>query len=171
MNTRMNLAAAVAALGLTCAWTAQAGDSNCSDGGVYTDPETEPAEPVTKDGDDYEEETTTSGDPELLAPAVRYLDYEVHKGKTKLSFRIKEGGTLKFKNKSTTKTLRIKSDAKLAPFDVPGDPEPRWEFTVNPKSNSDVIIDEKYVAGMCFTYSTQIDGATAEDPIVIIERK
>lgn len=171
MNTRTKVAATVAALGLTCAWTAQATDPNCSDDGVYTEPETEPDEPLAKDGDDYKGETTTSGDPEILAPPVRYLDYEVHKGKTKLSFRIKEGGTLKFKNKSTTKTLRIKSDAKFAPFVVQGDPEPRWEFTVNRKSNTDVTIDEKYVDGMCFTYSTQIDGATAEDPIVIIERK
>ena len=107
MNTRMKLATAVAALGLTCAWTAQADESNCSEG-TYTDPETEQAEPVTKGGDDSKEgmDTTTSGDFEMLAPTTRYFDFEVHDGKTKMSYRIKERGTLKFKNKSPDKILR-----------------------------------------------------------------
>ncbi len=77
MDTRMKLAAAVAALGLTCAWTAQADESNCSEG-TYTVPETEQVEPVTKGGDDSKEgmDTTILGDFELLAPATRYFDFE-----------------------------------------------------------------------------------------------
>jgi hypothetical protein len=171
MNTRMKLATAVAAVGLTCAWMAQADESNCSSEGKYNDPETAQAEPVTKSGDDSKEgmNTTTSGDPELLAPGTRWLDYEVHEGKTKMSFRIKEGGTLKFKNKSPDKILRIKSDAKRPPFDVPDSSKPQWEFTVDRKSSLSVDIDEAYVHGDCFTYSSQIGESTAEDPIVIIE--
>ena len=172
MSTGMSHAAAVAALGLACAWTARADESNCSDG-KYTYRESEQAEPVTKGGGDSKEglNTATSEDFELLAPATRYIDYEVHDGKTKMSFRIKEGGTLKFKNKSADRILRIKSDARLPPFDVPEHPEPRWEFTVDPKDDLDVTIDAAYVAGSCFTYSSQIGDSDAEDPIVIIERK
>lgn len=172
MNTRMKLATAVAALGLTCAWTAQADESNCSEG-TYTDPETEQAEPVTKGDDDSKEgvDTTTSGDFEMLAPTTRYFDFEVHDGKTKVSYRIKERGTLKFKNKSPDQILRIKSDAKRPPFDVPHNSKPQWEFTVGPKSHLSVDIDEAYVHGDCFTYSSQIGGSTADDPIVIIERR
>jgi len=172
MNTRMNLPTAVAALGLACAWTAQADESNCSKG-KYNEPETAQAEPVTKGGDDSKEgmDTTTSGDLELLAPGTRWLDYEVHDGKTKMSFRIKERGTLKFKNKSPDKTLLIKSDPELPPPFVPEDSKPLRELTVGAKSTLDVHIDAAYVAGDCFTYSSQIGESTAEDPIVIIERR
>jgi hypothetical protein len=170
MNTRMKLA--VAALGLTCAWTAQADESNCSEG-KYTYRETEQAEPVTKGGDDSKEgmNTTTSGDFELMAPATRWFDFEVHNGTTKMSYRIKERGTLKFKNKSPDKILRIKSDAKRPPFDVPDNSKPQWEFTVDPKSSLSVDIDDAYVHGDCFTYSSQIGESTPDDPIVIIERR
>jgi hypothetical protein len=172
MKTNIKLATAVAALGLTCSWMAQADESNCS-AGKYNDPEPAQAEPVIKGGDDSKEgmNTTTSVDLEVLVPGTRYLDYEVHDGKTKMSFRIKEGGTLKFHNKSTDKTLHIRSDAKLPPFDVPDSSKPQWEFTVDPKSNLEVRINEDYVAGDCFTYSSQIGDSTAEDPIVIIERR
>ena len=173
MNTRMKLVSAIAAIGLTCSSLAEADESNCSSEGKYTNPETGQVKPATEVGDDYKQavNTTTSSDAEIQAPSVRYFNYEVHDGKTKMSFRIKEGGTLKFKNKSLTKTLRIKSDAKLAPFDVEGSAEPRWNFDVDPKSDVDVTIDERYIAGMCFTYSSQIDGSDLEDPIVIIEKK
>ena len=88
-----------------------------------------------------------------------------------MSFRIKERGTLKFKNKSPDKILRVKSDAKRPPFDVSDYSKPQWEFTVGPKSTLSVDIDEAYVHGDCFTYSSQIGDSTADDPIVIIERR
>src|SRR5688572_14507512 len=122
MNTRTKLATAVAALGLTCAATALADESNCSKG-KYNEPETAQAEPVTKGGDDSKEgmDTTTSGDLELLAPGTRWLDYEVHDGKTKMSFRIKEGERLRLRNNSPNKTLLIRSDPDLQPPSVPKD--------------------------------------------------
>jgi hypothetical protein len=172
MKTSTKLTTAVAALGLTCAWMAQADESNCS-AGKYNDPEPAQAEPVTRGGDDSKDgmSKTTSVDLELLAPGTRYLDYEVHDGKTKMSFRIKEGGELKFKNKSLDKTLLIKSDAGLPPPFVPENSKPVREFTVDAGSEKKVTIDDAYKHGDCFTYSSQIGDSTAEDPIVIIERR
>ncbi|HEU4517268.1 MAG TPA: hypothetical protein VFR77_08195 [Steroidobacteraceae bacterium] len=173
MNRRMKLAAAVSALGLTSGCMAQADDSNCTDG-KYIEPATGQAEPVTKDGDDYKEDThaTTAGDVALLAPATRYFAYEIHDGQTKVSFRIKEGGMLKFKNKSLKENLVITSGATLEPFDDDDDDgtPSKSSVTVGKDSEKGVRIDKRYVAGTCFTFSSRIGQSQEEDPIVIIER-
>lgn len=110
-------------------------------------------------------------DPIEPAATVLSFDLEVHNGMTKKSFRIKERGTLKIKNKSPDKILRIESDDDPPPFDVPGYSTPQSEFTVDPHSTRNVTIAETYVDGMRFTYKSEIEGSLPEDPIVIIERR
>lgn len=79
MNTRIKLAAALAALGLVYAWTAK---------GAYDGTSAECNDPP----------------PTLLSFAL-----EVHEGVTKNSFRIAEGGWLRITNKSPDKPLRIQT--------------------------------------------------------------
>jgi hypothetical protein len=110
-------------------------------------------------------------DPVEPAATELSFDLEVHNGMTKKSFRIKEGGTLKIRNKSPDAELLIESDDDPPPFDVPGFPCPRRAFTVAAHSTLRVGISAAYVAGMRFTYRSTIQGSTPEDPIVIIERR
>lgn len=110
-------------------------------------------------------------DPIEPAATMLSFDLEVHNGMTKKSFRIKERGTLKIKNKSHDKTLRIESDDDPPPFDVSGFSAPQSGFSVDPNSTLNVTIAAAYVHGMRFTYSSKIDGSIPEDPIVIIERR
>lgn len=133
MNTKMMLPAA--ALGLICAWTAQADEC---------------VEP---------------------APMMLSFNLEVHEGMTKTAFRLKERGSLKFTNKSEDKPLQVRSDAKAPPFEVPGVSTPQSGFTVPPGSTLSVTIAAAYEVGSRFTFSSQIEGSKAEDPIVIIERR
>jgi hypothetical protein len=110
-------------------------------------------------------------DPIEPAATVLSFELEVHNGMTKKSFRIKERGTLKIRNKSPDAILRIESGDDPPPFDVPGFPAPQSEFTVAAHSTLSVAIAEAYVAGMRFTYQSTIEGSSPEDPIVIIERR
>jgi hypothetical protein len=110
-------------------------------------------------------------DPAEPAATSLSFDLEVHKGRTKTSFRIKERGTLKIKNKSLDRALRIESDDDPAPFIVEDCTNPQSGFTVNADSKMNVTIAEAYVAGMRFTFTSTIDGSIADDPIVIIERR
>ena len=155
MNTKMKVAAALAALGLLSHWTTQAAE------------ETAQAEAVVKDAEVSKGEASYP-----LEPAATTLSFalEVHDGKTKHSFRIQEGGTLKFKNKSKDKDLQIKAKGPSAPFvDVRGDPKPRWDVTIPPGATASVKVSGDYKKGDSFTYSSRIGESEEDDPIVIIE--
>ena len=112
-----------------------------------------------------------SDDPLEPAETSLSFDLEVHNGRTKTSVRIKERGTLKIKNKSLDKTLRIESADSPPPFMVPGYANAQSGFTVDEDSSVTVTISAAYVDGMRFTYTSTIAGSIPEDPIVIIERR
>ena len=122
-----------------------------------------------------------------MVPAATSLsfDLEVHNGRTKTSVRIKEGGTLKVKNKSLAKTLRIESEDSPPPFMVPGYADAQSGLPFGDQEDPTVPIDEiivqpgqsetvqihKHFTDAEFMYEARIEGAAAEDPIVIIERR
>ena len=104
-----------------------------------------------------------------LTPDNIWIALEVHDGMTKTVYKIKENGWLKFKNKSQDKTLTITSDNTPLPFLVEGEPPAVAGFVVEANSNLNVRIAPTYVEGNWFAYKAQIEGSTAEDPIVIVD--
>jgi hypothetical protein len=108
-------------------------------------------------------------EPEPLAPDNISIALEVHNGMTKTVYKIKQNGLLKFRNKSHDKTLTIMSANEPLPFLVPGQSGPQSGFVVAENSNLTVQIAPSYGVGDWFAYTAQIEGSTAEDPIVIVD--
>jgi hypothetical protein len=107
-------------------------------------------------------------EPEPFTPDNIWIALEVHNGMTKTVHKIKQNGWLKFRNKSPDKTLTITS-ANEPPFLVPGQPGPQSGFVVQPNSHLNVQVASTYGIGDSFAYTAQIEGSTAEDPIVIVD--
>ena len=99
------------------------------------------------------------------------LELAVHKGMTKTVHRIKERGSLKFRNKSKDKILTIASEDDPPPFMVAGCANPQSTFDVPKNDSRTVTIASAYVVGTQFAYTATIDGSLPEDPIVIIDRR
>jgi hypothetical protein len=99
------------------------------------------------------------------------VELAVHNGMTKTVLRIKVRGSLKFSNSSKDKSLTIASSNVPPPFVVPGCATPQSQFTVPKKDKLTVTVSEAYDLDSYFTYTAQIEGSTAEDPIVIIDRR
>jgi hypothetical protein len=99
------------------------------------------------------------------------IELAVASGQTKTVHRIKQGGSIKFKNGSQTGILTIASPAAEAPFVPPDCVNAVSSFEVGPGAGRTVTISEAYEVGASFTYTAQIEGSLQEDPIVIIERR
>ncbi|HET8690779.1 MAG TPA: hypothetical protein VFM30_01465 [Steroidobacteraceae bacterium] len=99
------------------------------------------------------------------------VELAVESGQTKSVLRIRKGGAFKFRNASETETLTISSPAAEPPFVLDGCSTGVSSFDVPPHGSRTVTISEAYDDGASFSYSAQIEGSMAEDPIVIIERR
>lgn len=99
------------------------------------------------------------------------LELMVHNGMTKSVLKIKERGSLKFRNKSRDNTLRIASNDDPPPFMVPGYADAQSGFDVLKNSHLIVTVSSSYVVGMQFAYTARIGDSLPEDPIVIIDRR
>jgi hypothetical protein len=110
----------------------------------------------------------TTEDTTAVDASVELDDYN---GKTMTVHRMKRGGKMRFKNKNLRNELLINSNSSPPPFIVEGSATPRSWFTVARDTPAIVTISDAYDVGMSFTYSAQINGTTAEDPIVIIDRR
>ena len=163
MNTTTKLATAVAALGLTWAWTTQADDPKS-------------ATSAHVGGEKPQAEAVVEGREHAVEPAATSLSfaYRVHGKMTKEVFKIKQDGRLKIENQSPDHNLRIEAqeieEKKGPPFEVPGISTPQLGFTVPPKSKIEVKIAGAYTEGDEFTFQSRIGESQVNDPIVIIER-
>ena len=99
------------------------------------------------------------------------VELAVELGQTKSVHRIRRGGAFRFRNGSETATLVIASPATEPPFVLEGCATAVSTFDVAPESSRTVTISEAYDDGASFSYTAQIEGSLAEDPIVIIERR
>lgn len=99
------------------------------------------------------------------------VELAVDSGQTKSVLRIRKGGAFEFRNASETETLTISSPAAEPPFVLEGCHTGVSSFDVAPQSSRTVAISEAYDEDASFSYSAQIEGSEAEDPIVIIERR
>lgn len=99
------------------------------------------------------------------------VELAIESGQTKSVLRIRKGGAFEFRNASETEILTISSPAAEPPFVLEGCNTGVASFDVPPDSNRIVTISEAYDDGASFSYTAQIEGSQAEDPIVIIERR
>jgi hypothetical protein len=99
------------------------------------------------------------------------VELAIESGQTKSVLRIRKGGALGFRNASETGMLTITSPAAEPPFVLDGCDSGVSSFNVDPHSSRTVTISDAYDDGASFSYSAQIEGSLAEDPIVIIERR
>ena len=113
----------------------------------------------------------TPSDPGEQGQVDLTVELAVELGQTKSVHRLKKGGAFKFKNSSQSATLTIASPAPEPPFVLAGCNTGVSSFNVDPHSSKTVTISEAYDEGASFSYSAQIEGSQADDPIVIIERR
>ena len=113
---------------------------------------------------------TTPDPSQPLLAADLSIEVAEHQGKTMTVHRIKQNGKLMFRNKSR-QPLTISSAAADPPFVPEGCSSAVSSFIVQPDDKVTVIIAPAYVVGWKFTYQAQIEGAAAEDPIVIVDRR
>jgi len=106
----------------------------------------------------------------LLIPDLS-IEVEDYGGKTMTVHRIKQNGKIKFTNRNLVQPLTISSPAADSPFVPEGCSNAVSSFVVPANDKMTVTIAPTYVLGMKFTYSAQINGTSAEDPIVIVDRR
>jgi hypothetical protein len=100
--------------------------------------------------------------------ANRYIDVDRRGNKTMTRHRMGFQGTLRFKNWSDRRLVVTASTG--TPFKVAGCSEAVASFPVEAGLEMFVRIHPGYLDEE-FSYSAQIDGTEAEDPIVIIDRR
>ena len=100
--------------------------------------------------------------------ASRHIDVDKRGTKTMTRHRMGYRGTLTFKNLSNA-PLVITASAG-APFETQDCGDPVGTFSVPAGQEMSVKIHRTY-SGEEFSYSAQIEGTEAEDPIVIIDRR
>jgi hypothetical protein len=110
-------------------------------------------------------------DPEAINPEDLLLELSVHQGVTKTVHRIRWCGKLVFVNRFNDVPLEIESEDSPPPFVVPGCAAPQSRFTVAAGHNLIVSVSEAYPVRSQFTYSAKLEGTTAEDPIVVVDRR
>lgn len=99
--------------------------------------------------------------------AGKTIDVDKRGNKTMTRHRMGYQGVLRFNNKSSQPLVVAASTG--TPFELPDCNDPVGQFTVPGGGQVSVKIHATYTADE-FTYSAQIDGTEAEDPIVIIDR-
>lgn len=110
-------------------------------------------------------------DPEAINPEDLLYELSVHRGMTKSVRRARQNGRLIFNNRFNDKALTIECKDSPPPFVVEGCAGPQSKFTVPARGRLAVNISPSYAVGSQFAYSAQIEGSTAEDPIVVIDRR
>jgi hypothetical protein len=108
---------------------------------------------------------------ESLADGDLDVEVESFHGKTMTVRHVKHGGKLRYSNKDGAKKLLIMSPAADPPFITEESPDPVSWFEVLPGRFRFVRISTAYAPESRFTYTAIIDGASAEDPIVVIDRR
>lgn len=99
------------------------------------------------------------------------IEHRVYNGKTMSVRHVKRGGKLRFNNKDGERKLLIMSPAGNPPFVLSEGSTPVSWFEVRPEETKFVWISPLYGDDSWFTYTAIIDGSTAEDPVVIVDRR
>lgn len=110
-------------------------------------------------------------DPAATLQENPLVELGVHNNVTKIVFRIRRNGTLKFKNQLNPDPLTIASAAIPPPFLVPGVAGPQAQFVVPAGQNLTVQVSGAYGIGQFFAYTSQVGNSAPEDPIVIVDRQ
>lgn len=100
--------------------------------------------------------------------ASRYIEVDKRGNKTMTRHRMGYKGNFRINNLSDQPLVITASQG--APFKVQGCDDPVGSFPVPAGAEVSVKIHRSYDGGE-FTYSAQIEGTEAEDPIVIIDRR
>lgn len=109
--------------------------------------------------------------PESLLDGDLDIELEVYQGKTMSVRRVRHGGKMRFNNKDGAKKLLIMSSAGDPPFVLSEGSTPVSWFEVPAGGQRFVWISSLYLPNSRFTYTAIIDGSSAEDPIVIVDRR